>query len=332
MNVLHQPVVVTESTVHLLVAGAQDWLLLVLMTEEEELIAASERGEWMSPSASTSRAPRPWYARGSVKDWRDTVVFVTGGSSGIGLALAQRVGAAGAHVALFARRADPLVAAADKVAAAGAASVHTFRLDVTDDDACRQALATAVEQCGAPRLLVHAAGQAWPSRFADLDYAHFDRTMKTNLYGTYSVVSAMVPAMRERGGHVVTVSSVAGVVGVYGMSDYCASKFGVIGFCEALRQELDSDGIGVSVLCPPDTDTPGLQAENRSKPTETKALSGKAKVMSAEAVADAMLRGVARRDFLIIPGADGKLTHLAKRLWPGLVHRIMMRTVRGAKA
>ncbi|MEM6995700.1 MAG: SDR family NAD(P)-dependent oxidoreductase [Myxococcota bacterium] len=263
-----------------------------------------------------------------MKHWRDAVAFVTGGSSGIGLAAAERLGAAGAHVALFARRVEPLAAAKASVLAAGAASVHTFALDVTDDPACRQTLATAVEQCGAPRLLVHAAGQAWPSRFADLDYAGFDRTIKTNLYGTFSVVSSLVPAMREHGGHVVTVSSVAGVVGVYGMADYCASKFGVIGLSEALRQELDRDGINVSVLCPPDTDTPGLRAENEVKPAETKALSGKASVMSAGAVADAMLRGVARRDFLIIPGADGKLTHLAKRLWPGLVHRIMMRTVR----
>ncbi len=271
----------------------------------------------------------PWYAHRVVKQWRDAVVFVTGGSSGIGLAAAERLGAAGAHVALFARRVEPLAVAKERVSEAGAASVHTFGLDVTDDAACRRAMATAVKQCGAPRLLVHAAGQAWPSRVADLDYAHFDRTIKTNLYGTFSVVSAVVPSMREQGGHVVTVSSVAGVVGVYGMADYCASKFGVIGFSEALRQELDRDGIGVSVLCPPDTDTPGLQAEDQSKPAETKALSGKAKVMSAGAVADAMLRGVARREFLIIPGTDGKLTHLAKRLWPGLVHRIMMRTVRG---
>lgn len=262
--------------------------------------------------------------------WRGAVVFVTGGSKGIGLAVAKRVAAAGARVVLFARSPEPLAGAAKQVQASGAADVATCCLDVTDDAACRETLAAAVEQHGAPRLLVHCAGQAWPGRFGDIDYARFDRTIKTNLYGTYSVVSALVPAMREHGGHIVAVSSVAGVVGVYGMTDYCASKFGVIGLSEALRQELSGDGIGVSVLCPPDTDTPGFDLENQDKPAETKALSGKAKVMSADAVAEAMLRGIARGDFLIIPGADGKLTHFAKRMWPGLVHRIMMRTVRGA--
>lgn len=90
--------------------------------------------------------------------------------------------------------------------------------------------------------------------------------------------------------------------------------------------------IRVSVLCPPDTDTPGLVAENETKPRETRALSQGARLLSADAVAASLLQGVRRGRFLIIPGLDGKLLYLLKRLWPGAVRFFMHRTVRSAQA
>ena len=123
-------------------------------------------------------------------------------------------------------------------------------------------------------------------------------------------------------------ASLAGLIGVFGYTDYSASKFALVGFSEALRSELKAYNITVSVLCPPDTDTPGLAIENRTKPEETRAIAAAAKVMSPDAVADALIRGMARRTFLIIPGVDGRLSVLAKRLFPGVVERIMDRTVR----
>ena len=284
----------------------------------------------VTQTAPTSRARDPVssVAVTAVERWRDALVFVTGGSSGIGLAVAERLAAGGARLVLFARRAGPLSQAVERVERAGAALAMARELDVTDDDACRRTLAEVIAEVGPPRLVVHSAGAAWPGHFAEIDFDRFDRTVKTNLYGTYSVVSAVAPAMREHGGHIVTVSSVAGLVGVFGYSDYCAAKFGVIGFSEAVRQELAADGVKISVLCPPDTQTPGYEEESATKPEETRAIAGKAKILSAEAVADAMLRGVARGTFLIIPGTDGKLTHLAKRFAPWLVDRVIMRTLR----
>ena len=105
--------------------------------------------------------------------------------------------------------------------------------------------------------------------------------MKINLYGARNAIAALLPHMRNQGGHIVNVSSIAGLIGVFGYTDYCASKFGLIGFSEALRSELDSQGIMVSVLCPPDTDTPGLAEENLTKPPETLAVSESACVMPA---------------------------------------------------
>lgn len=251
-----------------------------------------------------------------------------GGSSGIGRATAERLAAQGARLALCARNAERLSAAAAACTAAGAPQVLTLSFDVTSHEATAAGLAEAIESLGPPALVVHCAGQARPHRFEDIDAARFDATIKANLYGTYNVVAAVVPAMKPAGGTIVTVSSVAGLIGVYGYADYCASKFGVIGLSEVLRQELAEHGIEVSVLCPPDTDTPGFETENETKPAATRALSSSAGLMSADAVADALLAGIERGRFLIIPGADGMLTHLAKRFVPGLVQWWMMRTIR----
>jgi short-subunit dehydrogenase len=105
----------------------------------------------------------------------------------------------------------------------------------------------------------------------------------------------------------------------------------VIGFSEALRSELKPHGITVSVLCPPDTDTPGFAQENTTKPPETHAVSAGAKVMTAEQVADALFAGMAKRAPLIVPGFDGKVSALMKRLAPGLVERVMDRAIARAR-
>ena len=123
-------------------------------------------------------------------------------------------------------------------------------------------------------------------------------------------------------------------MGVFGYTAYNASKFGVIGFSEALRGELKPFGIRVSVLCPPDTDTPGLHEENRTKPEETRQISAGARLMQPEQVAQALLQGLRKNRFMIIPGFDGKFTYYAKRLLPGLVSMVMdwdVRKVQKAK-
>mgnify|MGYP002642486750 CR=1 FL=1 len=134
--------------------------------------------------------------------------------------------------------------------------------------------------------------------------------------------------MRERGGAIVNVASIAGFLGVFGYTDYAASKFGLIGFSEALRSELKPHGVVVSVLCPPDTDTPGFVEENRSKPPETRSLSEGAGVMLPGAVARALIRGIERGDALIIPGAAGRFTYLMKRFTPSLVETFVDQVVR----
>lgn len=256
--------------------------------------------------------------------------YVIGGSRGIGLALAERLAAGGCDVVLLARDPEALAHARERVSASrrsDAQRVLTRSLDVTDRTALEATLPALARELGPPSLLVNCAGRARPVRFEALTPEQLHETLALNLHGTLHAIAALLPAMKPHGGHIVNVASLAGLIGVYGYTDYCASKFAVIGFSEALRQELWPVGIGVTVLCPPDTDTPGFAQENETKPEETWAVSGNVRPMQAHAVADALMAGLARGRFLVVPGASGKLAHWVKRLAPWLVDWVNHRAI-----
>jgi 3-dehydrosphinganine reductase len=258
-------------------------------------------------------------------------VYVVGGSMGIGLAIAQRVAGLGADATIFARRREPLEQAAEAVRAARkrpSQSVAWRQLDVADHDQVAATMQAQVAERGAPDVLINCAGHAHPRPFEEISYAQFAETMLVNLNGSWNTVQALLPHMKQKSrGYIVNTSSVAGLIGVFGYTDYCASKFALVGFSEALRGELKPHGIKVSVLCPPDTDTPGLESENLTKPAETRAIAAAAKLLSAGAVADELVRGMSRESFLIIPGFDSRMSALAKRLAPSVVYWVMDRAV-----
>ena len=260
----------------------------------------------------------------------DKKVFITGGSSGIGLCSAESFVREGAHVCLFARNQDKLENAAEQVREIAKANckVACYALDVANNSQVETVMDRAVTGFGAPDILINCAGRARPMVFMDISFEQFDETMKINLYGVRNTTAALVPHMLKNGGHIVNVASVAGLIGVFGYTDYCASKFGIIGFSEALKRELEGLGVGVSVLCPPDTDTPGLAEENLTKPPETLAISESACLLSADKVATALIAGIKQKKFLIIPGMDGKISWLAKRFCPWLVDYTMKRTIK----
>jgi len=267
-----------------------------------------------------------------MKHFGGKTAFVYGGSSGIGKALAGILVKRRAHVVIFSRNPERLEAASREIAGSRCMSGQRIghrSVDVTDVEAVRAAAVEAVTEFGPPDFLVNCAGEGLAGYIEDIDDTAFDAVLKLNLYGTRHTVMAHLPYLSP-GGHILNVSSVAGLVGVFGFSAYCAAKFGVVGFSEALRAEMRPRGIGVSVLCPPDTDTPGLQRENETKPPETMAVSARGGVLSADTVARAALRGVLAGRFLIVPGADGMLTHLASRWFPWLVRGIMDMDVRRA--
>jgi 3-dehydrosphinganine reductase len=266
-----------------------------------------------------------------MKDYNGKIVYLTGGSSGIGLATAKMLAQKGAHVAIFARRQQVMEDAVKEISACRCMPEQKFYsavLDVSRHEDVDKVLQKAVSDFGIPDVLINCAGRAKPGYFAEIPYAQFDETIKIDLYGAWSTCSFLVPLMKKRGGYIVNVSSICGFIGVFGYSDYSAAKFGVMGFSEALRSEVKPQGITVSVLCPPDTDTPGFAEENKTKPPETKEIEGTAGLMKPEQVASALLKGMGKGEFMIIPGAESKFTYVMKRLFPWLVDMVMDSQIR----
>jgi 3-dehydrosphinganine reductase len=233
--------------------------------------------------------------------------LVTGGSSGIGRELARKLAAAGYNVSLVARRTALLKEAAADVAshfASRGQRVFTYSADVSDEQQAEAAVKACIAELGAPELVITSAGIAVPGYFGDIPLEAFERSMAVNYFGSLYIVRAALPVMRaRRSGRIVFISSGAGLMGLFGYSTYSPSKFALRGLAEALRAELGADNIGVSIAYPPDTETPMLEEENKIKPEETKVITRIVKTWSAEAVADCIMRGIARGAFGITPGA-----------------------------
>lgn len=261
-----------------------------------------------------------------MRNFRGKTAFVTGGSSGIGLSAARLLASEGMNIVIFARTKKTLEEAVKEIESSkkhAPQKVAFYQLDVTDPAVVKRVMKRAVNEYGAPDLLINCAGRAYPYIFEEISFKRFDETMKVNMYGIWNVCSEMVPYMKEKGGTIVNTSSMCGFIGVFGYTDYSASKYAVVGFSEALRSEMKQHNIDVLVLCPPDTDTPGYQVENTTKPEETKRISQAAKIMTSDEVAMGLVNGIKKRKFMIIPGFDGKMSYIVKRLFPWLVEMVM---------
>jgi 3-dehydrosphinganine reductase len=223
-------------------------------------------------------------------------VCITGGSSGIGLALAEQCLDRGATVSILARDPARLDAARAGLAVrAGAARVSHASADVTDPDALEAALAALVGERGPVDVLVTSAGYAQPGHFLELDAAVFRDQMEVDYFGTLNAVRAVVPSMVERRrGHLVLVASTVAFVGIYGYSAYAPAKHAVRGLAETLRPELKPYGITVACAYPPDTQTPGFDRENAQKPDVTRRISGGIRPRPAGTVAAAIVTGIER--------------------------------------
>lgn len=257
--------------------------------------------------------------------WAGRHVVITGGSSGIGEALAIALAAEGSRLTLLARGADRLTSVAGPIGATG------VPCDVSDRDAVTEVLATAAEERGPVDVLVCSAGITLPGRFLEAEDQTFRDMIDVDYYGTLWPVRAVAPSMAERRtGSIIGVASAAALVGVYGYAAYGAAKFAVRGLFETLRTELAPHGVHVGCVFPPDVDTPMLAAENLVKPAETRAIAGSIKPISADQVARAVIRGVEKRQPEIYADAQTRALARTVALAPGVYRTLFDQRVRKA--
>ncbi len=178
------------------------------------------------------------------------VALVTGASSGLGRATTIALARAGADVALVARSEEELESAKEEVSQTGRRAL-TLPTDLANEEEATGAVERAVETFGRIDVLVNAAGTDTPGTVEELDVEDWGRTLSVNLRAPFLLSKAAFPSMREAGGStIVNVSSVAGKKGWASASAYCASKFGLTGFTEALADEGKEHGIRAIVLYP----------------------------------------------------------------------------------
>jgi 3-dehydrosphinganine reductase len=268
-------------------------------------------------------------------DWRGKAVYISGGTNGIGLAAARRFAGMGARLFLFSvdpkKQRDEALSAVRTDAADGGRKIEGARLDVTDPAAVAKGFARAQEAVGPPDVLVNSAGLGGPDYFEQISFETFDRMMRVNVYGVWNTVQAALPLMKGRGGHIVNVASLGGLIGAFGYTAYGASKFAVVGFSEALRAEVKQYGIHVMALCPPPVETPMWHRSNIKRPKETKAINAGSGLLQPEEVVDALIEGLDRRAFLVVPGRKGRFAYHLNRLLPGVRTFVTDRMIRRAQ-
>ncbi|MET0234110.1 MAG: SDR family oxidoreductase [Kibdelosporangium sp.] len=256
---------------------------------------------------------------------------ITGGSSGIGLAVAMALGERGIAISLIARDPGRLARAADFLRGEGV-DVRVAEADVADKPAITQAIAEVTAAVGPCDILVTAAGEARPGYFHDLDDEVFRRMIEVDYFGTLHAIRAVSPSMIARGqGSIVAISSATGILGIFGYTAYSPAKFAVRGLMESLRDELKPHGVHVACVYPPDVDTPQLVDENRYKPAETSAISGSVRPMSAEAVATAIVRAIERKRYAVYPDRSIALLAGLGPLAAPILRRMIDRRIRRAQ-
>jgi short-subunit dehydrogenase len=187
-----------------------------------------------------------------MKSLKDKVILITGASSGIGLAAARLFHSDGAKLVLAARNRSRLEPVAEELS--GSVAVQT---DVTQAESAAGLARTALDRFGRIDVLVNSAGILLYKKASECTDEENRALLETNYFGAVRCVNAVLPAMRrQRAGHIVNLSSVAGCMGLPRLAYYGASKFALRGYSHALRQELREEGIGVSVVCPGTVDTP----------------------------------------------------------------------------
>jgi 3-dehydrosphinganine reductase len=252
--------------------------------------------------------------------------IVSGGSKGIGKSAALEFVKSGGSVCIIARNKKDLDKTTGELVKARISEsqiVEHIACDTTDMKKLQPLIGAFIKKHGVPDYLMNFVGYAHPGNIQDLTLDDFRNNMDANYYGQLVPILILLPHfMKERKGHIVNCSSVAGFLGTIGYATYAPTKFAICGLTECLRSELKQHNITFSILYPPDTDTPGFAKENEIKPAAVSILSEGGGLMTSEQVAKKLMKGILGKKYFILPG-QGRLLWSIVRHAPNLAHWIL---------
>jgi len=253
------------------------------------------------------------------------LIYITGGSSGIGLEMGKIFAARGAELLLLARGRERLLAARqamEPLRLRNTQRIGILSVDVADHRDIQVKMAEALKDYGAPDILISSAGiNTHADRFENITDDMFDEVMKVNLYGPRTVIQTLLPAMEPRKGHIVVLSSAAAFFGMFGYTAYGTSKAALLGLCDSLRYELEPRGVTLTVVCPGEVDTPMNIDEAKTLPPEGRAVKNLSSLMKPEDAAREIVAAIERKRYLFIPGASTRFLYLLHRLSSGWLTR-----------
>ena len=254
---------------------------------------------------------------------KDKVVIITGGSSGIGKALALEFGAKGSKIFITGRNADDLRQAVDELTKQGIVA-HGFQADVSREEDNKNMAAEAIRIFGGIDILINNAGISMRSLFEEVDVAVIKKVMDINFYGAVCATKYCLPQIIKHKGSVIGISSIAGYRGLPERTGYSASKFALNGFLEALRTEMLKKNVHVMTACPGFTAT-DIRKRSLTKDGSPQASSPRKeeKMMTAEECARHIYRATVKRRKILILTAQGKLTVFLNKWFPGLTDTLV---------
>jgi len=253
----------------------------------------------------------------------DKVVLITGGTSGIGKALAFSFGRAGARVAFSGRNEQGLAQTSQELTLAGIDHL-AIRADVSVEAQCRRMVQETVDTYGRLDVLINNAGISMRALFEELELDVIRKVMDINFWGTVYATKYALPYIQQSKGSIVGISSIAGYRGLPARTGYSASKFAMHGFLETLRTELLHSGVHVLIACPGFTASNirnTALAANGQQQGETPR--DEQKMMSAEEVADRILQATIKRKRDLVMTTQGKLAVWINKLFPSLADKLV---------
>ncbi|HEY5917509.1 MAG TPA: SDR family oxidoreductase [Chryseolinea sp.] len=251
------------------------------------------------------------------------VVVITGGSSGIGKALAAEFGAHGSKIMITGRNGFNLEKTVKELEERGV-SISGFRGDVSIEDDNRRMAEEAIERYGSIDILINNAGISMRALFEEADVDVIQRVMNTNFFGTVYATKYCLPEIIRNKGSVIGISSIAGFQGLPGRTGYSASKFALNGFLEALRLELSPKGTHVLIACPGFTSTNiRIQALTKNGKVQGQSPRDEASMMSPEECARYIYAAAVKRKRTLVLTTQGKLAVLVNKWLPGLADRVI---------